>query len=65
MTVKVIKKAQAWRKKNGLGRAGIMVWGAGKKVRKLDSKGRASLLKIAKAGGGGMWVHGEKRTGPW
>jgi hypothetical protein len=63
--VKTIEKANAWRKKNGLARAGVMVWGAGPHMQRPDSAYRKVLVKIAKAGGGGMWVHGEKRTGPW
>ena len=58
--LKAIKQAKAWRKKRGLTEAGVMVWGAGSKART-----RASLRRIAKAGGGGLWVHGKERTGPW
>jgi hypothetical protein len=63
--VKSIKWANLWRKNRGLPRAGVMVWGAGPHMKRPDSAYRKVLVKIAKAGGGGMWIHGEKRTGPW
>jgi hypothetical protein len=58
--LKAITDAQAWRRQNGHQPMPIMVWGAG-----AAAKTNAQLRSIAEAGGGGMWVHGERRTGPW
>ncbi len=58
--VKAIEEGLAWRKKHKLNRARIMVWGAGSTARTQDD-----LKKIARIGGGGFWVHGKKRAGPF
>jgi Mg-chelatase subunit ChlD len=58
--LEAIKKAQAWRKANKLPPMPIMVWGAGAAAKTNDQ-----LRAIAKDGGGGMWVHGSRRSGPW
>ncbi len=54
-----IERGQAWRAENGLPQAPIMVWGVG------EGRASAQLLEIARTGGGGMWVHGAGRSGPW
>lgn len=58
--LEAIRSAQAWRQEEGLPPAAIMVWGAGD-----DARSQESLRTIAEVGGGGLWVHGERRSGPW
>jgi CO dehydrogenase/acetyl-CoA synthase delta subunit len=59
-TTATIDKAQKVRKARGQSPVPIMVWGAGDKA-----KDQESLKKLAKIGGGGLWVHGKTRAGPF
>jgi len=52
------KKGLAWRKEKKLPPVNFMVWGAG-------DYHREKLKELARIGGGGLWVHGKKRSGPW
>ena len=60
LALDAVERGQDWRTNNGLLPAPIMVWGAGAKARD-----RESLKRLAEVGGGGLWVHGESRSGPW
>jgi Mg-chelatase subunit ChlD len=51
---------QLARKKKKLPMAQVMVWGVGSEAKK-----NKNLLKLAKLAGGGLWVHGGNRSGPW
>jgi Mg-chelatase subunit ChlD len=59
-TLGAVKAGLAWRKAHKLPPAQIMVWGAGP-----DAKKSVELHALAKVGGGGLWIHGGKRSGPW
>jgi len=58
--VAAIKAAQKVRKARGQSPVAIMVWGAGGMA-----KDKESLKTLAKIGGGGLWVHGKNRAGPF
>lgn len=58
--VSTIEAAQKVRKARGQQPVPIMVWGAGD-----SAKDEESLKRIAKVGGGGLWVHGKNRSGPF
>jgi len=55
--IKEIEKGRAYRKKHKLGTVYIMIWGVGSQAK--------DLKDVAKVGGGGLWIHGKKRSGPW
>lgn len=59
-SLRQIERDQVKRIKRGLRRVPIMVWGAG-----VQARTQKSLRAVAEVGGGGFWVHGKRRSGPW